>query len=167
MHRKTKNENDMEQIEKEKLVFIRDWKEKAPRFHYEGFHVLDDGKTVEIFVSTPDKQSGKIVLPWEEIACIRECGWECQDKVAEEVMKGKRVHCLHLKSWHALFPASCQIGKDAGPQYVNCITCKYIDGYIEEYDPDKEYEMVSIKLTGKEKWIGRPVNIQDSIPSEQ
>lgn len=150
----------MEQNEKEKLVFVQDEKLKAPRFHYDGWHVLDDGKTVEIFVSTPDKQLGKIVLPWEEIARIRKCGWECKEKVAEKVMRGKRVHCRHLKSWHTLFPASCQIGKDAGPHYVNCITCKYIDGYIEEYDPDKEHEKVSIKLTGKETWISRPVDVQ-------
>lgn len=141
----------MEQIEKEKLVIMRDWKEKAPRFHYEGCNVLDDGKTVEIFVSTPDKKLGKVVLPWEEINRIRKFGWEQQEDAARKVMKGKRVHCRHLKSWHVLSPACCQIGKDEGPQYVNCITCKYIDGYIEEYDPDKEYEKVVIPLTEKDK----------------
>ena len=164
MHRRTKNENDMEQNEKEKLVFIQDEKLKVPRFHYDGYHVLDEGKTVEIFVNTPDNQLGKIVLPWEEIARIRKFGWERQEDAAEKAMKGKRVHCQHLKSWHSC-PASCQIGKDAGPQYVNCLTCKYIDGYIEEYDPDKEYEKVVIKLTGKETWIGPQV--QDSNPNEQ
>lgn len=141
----------MEQIEKEKFVFMQDEKLKAPRFHYDGWHVLDEGKTVEIFVTTPDKQSGKIVLPWEEIDRIRKFGWERQDDATKEVMKGKRVHCRHLKSWHSLSPASCQIGKDAGPQFVNCITCKYIDGYIEEYDPDKEYEKVVIPLTEIDK----------------
>ena len=156
----------MEQNEKGKFVFMHDEKEKAPRFHYDGCNVLDEGKTVEIFVTTPDNQLGKIVLPWEDIDRIRKFGWECQEKVAEKVMKGKRVHCRHLKSWHALFPACCQIGKDAGPQYVNCITCKYINGYIEEYDPDKECEKAVVKLTGKEKWMG-PLNVQDSIPNEQ
>jgi len=89
----------------------------------------------------------RIVLPWEEIDHIRKFGWERQEEAAKKVMKGKRVHCHHLKSWHSLFPACCQIGKDAGPQYVNCITCKYIDGYIEQYDPDKEYEKVDIAST--------------------
>ncbi|MCK8622541.1 hypothetical protein [Prevotella sp. E13-27] len=134
----------MEQNEKEKTVIIRDVKENAPRFHYDGWHVLDEGKTVEIFVTTSDNQLEKIVLPWEKIDRIRKCGLEQQEDVAKEVMKGKRVHCRHLKSWHRLFPACCQIGKDAGPQYINCITCKYIDGYIEEYDTDKEYEKVVI-----------------------
>ena len=134
----------MEKIEKEKLVFMQDEKLKAPRFHYDGCHVLDEGKTVEIFVTTPDNQLGKIVLPWEEIDRIRKCGLEQQEDVAKEVMKGKRVHCHHLKSWHALFHACCQIGKDAGPLHVNCITCKYIDGYIEEYNPDKEFEKIVI-----------------------
>lgn len=152
----------MEQIEIEKLVIMRDGKEKAPRFHYDGCNVLDEGKTVEIFVSTPDKQLGKIVLPWEEINRIRNCGWELQDKVAQKVMKGKRVHCRHLKSWHRFFPASCQIGKDDGPQHVNCITCKYIDGYIEEYDPDKEFEKVVIPPTELEKWVTIPTS-GDSI----
>ena len=140
----------MEQNEKEKAVIIRDVKENAPRFHYDGWHVLDEGKTVEIFVTTPDNQFGKIVLPWEEIDCIRKFGWERQEDAAKEVMKSKRVYCHHLKSWHSLFPACCHIGKDAGPQYVNCITCKYI-GYIEEYDPDKEFEKVVIQLTEKDK----------------
>lgn len=165
MYRRTKNENDMEQNEKEKTFFIRDVKENAPRFHYDGWRVLDEGKTVEIFVTTPDKQSGKIILQWEEINRVRKCGWECQEKVAEKVMKGKRVYCRHLKSWHALFPACCQLGKDAGPLHVNCLTCKYIDGYIEEYDPDKELEKVSIKLTGKETWIGP--HVQDLNPNVQ
>lgn len=121
---------------------------------------------MEIFVTTSDNQLGKIVLPWEEIDRIRKFGWERQEEVAKEVMKGKRVHCHHLKSRHSLFSVCCQIGKDEGPQCVNCIACKYIDGYIEEYDPDKELEKVSIKLTGKEKGID-PVNVQDSIPNEQ
>lgn len=150
MHRRTKNENDMEQIEK-KFVFMRDEKEKALRFHYDGWQVLDEGKTVEIFVTTPDNQLGKMVLPWEEIDRIRKFGWERQEDAAQKLMKDKRVHCRHLKSWHSLFPACCQIGKDAGPQHVNCITCKYIDGYIEEYDPDKEYEKVVIPLTEIDK----------------
>ena len=141
----------MEQNEKEKFVVMLDEKEKAPRFHYDGCHVLDDGRTVEIFVTTLDKQLGKIVLPWEEIDCIRKFGWERQEDAAKKVMKGKRVHCRHLKSWHSLFPACCQIGKDAGPKHVNCITCKYIDGYIEEYDPDKEFEKVSIPLSEIDK----------------
>ena len=155
----------MEQNEKVKTIVIRDEKENAPRIHYDGWRILDEGKTVEIFVTTPDNQLGKIVLPWEEIDRIRKFGWERQEEAAKELMKGKRVHCRHLKSWHVLFPASCQIGKDAGPECVNCITCKYIDGYIEEYDPDKELEKVSIKLTGKETWIGP--HVQESIPNEQ
>ena len=137
----------MEQNKKVKTIVIRDEKENAPRFHYDGWHVFDEGKTVEIFVTTPDNQLGKIVLPWEEIDRIRKFGWERQEEAAKEVMKGKRVHCHHRKSWHALFPACCQIGKDKGPQCVNCITCKYIDGYIEEYDPDKELEKVDIAST--------------------
>ena len=155
----------MEQNEKEKFVIIRDAKEKAPRYHYDGWRVFDGGKTVELFVTTPENQLGKIVLPWEEIARIRNFGWEQQEEAAENVMKGKRVHCRHLKSWHRLFAVSCQIGKDVGPLHVNCLTCKYIDGYIEEYDPDKEYDKVVIELTGKEKWIGP--NVQDSTPNEQ
>ena len=141
----------MEQNEKGKFVFMNDEKENAPRFHYDGWRVLDEGKTVELFVTTPDNQLGKIVLPWEEIGCIRQFGWERQEEAAKEVMKGKRVHCRHLKSWHSLFPACCQIGKDAGPQCVNCITCKYIDGYIEEYNPDKVFEKVILPLTGEDK----------------
>ena len=140
----------MEQNEKGKFVFMNDEKENAPRFHYDGWRVLDEGKTVELFVTTPDNQLRKIVLPWEEIDRIRKFGWERQEEAAKEVMKGKRVHCHHLKSWHALFPACCQIGKDAGPQHINCITCKYIDGYIEEYYPEKEYEKVVIPSTEKD-----------------
>ena len=126
-------------------------KEKLPRFHYDCCQVLDEGKTVEIFVTTPDKQLGKMVLPREEIDRIRKYGWKQQTEVAQKVMKGKRVHCRHLRSWHVLFPACCQIGKDEGPPNLNCITCKYIDGYIEEYDPDKELEKVVIKLKEKKR----------------
>ena len=46
-------------------------------------------------------------------------------------------------------PSSCQIGKDARIQFVNGVTCKYIYGYIEEYDPDKEFEKIVINLTEK------------------
>ena len=53
-------------------------------------------------------------------------------------MKGKRVHCRHLWTINHWFPPCCQIGKDNGPHDVNCLSCKYIDGYIEELDPDKE-----------------------------
>ena len=139
----------MEQNEKVEFLVIQDVKVRAPRFHYDDCHVLDEGKTFEILVTTPDNQLGKIVLPFEEIDRLRQCGWEQQVKAAKKVMKGKCVHCRHLKSCHALFPASCQIGKDAGPQCVNCITCKYIDGYIEEYDPDKESEHFKIEGTSE------------------
>lgn len=141
----------MEENKKVEIFVTQNVKVRAPRFHYDGWHVLDEGKTVEIFVTTPDNQLGKIVLPWEEIDRIRKFGWDRQEEAAEKVMKGKRVHCRHLKSWHALSPDSCQIGKDEGPQCVNCITCKYIDGYIEEYDPDKEFEKVVIPLTEIDK----------------
>lgn len=94
--------NDMKQYEKVKSVFMHE-KEKALRFHYDGFHVLDKGKMIEILVITSDGQHGNIVLPWEEIVCIRKFGWEQQDVAAQKVMKGKRVHCHHLKSWHFLF----------------------------------------------------------------
>lgn len=137
----------MEQNKKVEFFVTQNVKVRAPRFHYDGSHVLDQGKTIEIFVTTPDDQLGKIVLPWEEIDCIRQFGWEQQEEAAKKVMKGKRVHCHHLKSWHALFPTCCQIGKDAGPQHINCITCKYIDGYIEEYAPDKEHDKIEIACT--------------------
>lgn len=136
----------MEQNEKVKIA-VPDEKVKVPRFHYEGGYVLDEGKTVEIFVYTPDNQLGKIVLPWEELDRLRKFGWELQEEAAKKMMKGKRVHCRHLKSWHVLLPACCQIGKDAGPKCANCITCKYIDGYIDEYNPDKEVENVDIAST--------------------
>jgi hypothetical protein len=41
-------ENDLKQNEKVKRVFMHE-KEKAPRFHYDGCHVLDKGKTIEIW----------------------------------------------------------------------------------------------------------------------
>jgi hypothetical protein len=66
--------------------------------------------------------------------------------IVGKAVKGKRVHCRHLKGWHRLSPSYCRIGKDVGPSFVNCITCKYIDGYIEEYDPDKESERIVIPL---------------------
>ena len=29
----------------------------------------------------------------------------------------------------------CLLGRDNGLENENCLTCKYIDGYIEDYDP--------------------------------
>ena len=113
-------------------------------FHYEGWRVEDDGKSVIIKVATDDDTRGKIFLPWKEIEHIRQFGWERQEEAAEEKMRGKRVHCRHLFSFHAFMPECCQIGLDNGPHDVNCLTCQYIDGYIEEYDPDSEIKQAKI-----------------------
>ena len=112
--------------------------ENAPRFHYDGCHILDDGKTFEFYVTTADNQFGKIVVPWEEIDRIRKFGWELQEEAGKKAMKGKRIRCWHLNNVNAQLPVFCKIGKDAGPEGVNCITCKYIDGYIEQYETDSK-----------------------------
>ena len=114
----------MEQNKKVEFFVTQNLKVRVPRFHHDDCYVLDEGKTIEILVTTPNNQLGKIVLPWEEIDRIRQFGWKQQEDAAKKVMKSKRVHCRHLKRWHILSPASCQIGKDAGPKGVNCITCK-------------------------------------------
>lgn len=114
------------------------------RFHYDGWRVEEDGKTVIIKVTTDDKTKGEILLPWEEINKIRQFGWERQEEAAEKKMHGKCVHCQNLWSFHAFMPECCQIGLDNGPRNVNCLTCQYIDGYIEEYDPDAEIKQAKI-----------------------
>lgn len=114
------------------------------RFHFDGWRVEDEGKSVILKVSVDDKTKGEIFLPWEEIEHIRQFGWKQQEDVAEKKMHGKRVHCRHMRSFRAYFPACCQIGLNNGPHNVNCLTCQYIDGYIEEYDPEAEIKQAKI-----------------------
>ena len=116
------------------------------RFHYDGWMVEDEGKSVIIKVATEDNTKGEILLPWEEINEIRQFGWERQEEAAKKKMRGKRVHCRHLQSFHAILPACCQIGLKEGPCNVNCLTCPYIDGYIEEFDPKAKPEEIKIDM---------------------
>lgn len=131
----------------DKELFMRNpFKEEdeKPRFHYNGYHVMDDGKTVAIGVKLPDGKYGRILLPFEEVDSIRRVAWEQIENAAKAKMKGKRVHCCHKVSFHAFMPECCQIGLNNGPHDVNCVGCKFIDGYIEEYDPDEEYKVVTV-----------------------
>lgn len=130
-------------IDKELLINpFKPEEDEKPRYHYNGYHVMDDGKTIRIGVRTPDDQYGQILLPFEEIDTIRRIAWENIENAAKEKMKGKRVHCSHKVSFHAFMPECCQIGLNNGPHDVNCVGCKFIDGYIEEYNPDDEYKVV-------------------------
>ena len=113
-------------------------------FHYEGWRVEDDGKSVILKVAVDDNTKGELLLPWEEIEHIRQFGWKLQEEAAKKIMRGKRVHCRHLRSFHAILPACCQIGLREGPCNVNCLKCQYIDGYIEEYDPEAEIKQAKI-----------------------
>lgn len=117
---------------------------RGRRFHYDGWRVEDEGKTVIIKVTTDDNTKGELFLPWEEINKIRQFGWKQQEDVANKKMRGKRIHCQHLWSIHPFIPECCQIGLDNGPRDVNCLDCQYIDGYIEEYDPDAEIKQAKI-----------------------
>ena len=116
------------------------------RFHYDGWMVEEEGKSVTIKVAVDDKTKGEIILPWEEINQIRQFGWERQEEAAKRKMYGKRVHCKHLYSCFAILPPCCHIGLDNGPLDVNCLTCQYIDGYIEEYDPEAEIQHIKIDM---------------------
>ena len=116
------------------------------RFHYDGWMVEDEGKSVILKVAVDDKTKGEIFLPWEEIEHIRQFGWKQQEDAAEKKMRGKRVHCRHLRSFRAYFPACCQIGLHNEPHNVNCLTCPYIDGYIEEFDPNAKPEEIKIDM---------------------
>ena len=126
------------------IINCMDAEYRGRRFHYDGWRVEDDGKSVTIKVSVDEKTKGEIILPWEEINRIRQFGWERQEEAAKKIMYGKRVHCKHLHSFFAILPECCQIGLDNGPCDVNCLTCKYIDGYIEEYDPAAEIRQAKI-----------------------
>ena len=128
----------------QKCLIISDPYDK--RFHYDGWIVEDKGKSVTIKVAIDDKTKGEILLPWEEINKIRQFGWKRQEEAAEKKMHGKRVHCRYLQSFHAILPPCCQIELDNGPRNVNCLTCQYIDGYIEEYDQDSKPEEIKIDL---------------------
>ncbi|MBO4801983.1 MAG: hypothetical protein J5545_09000 [Bacteroidaceae bacterium] len=128
----------------QRTIIIRDPYDK--RFHYDGWRVEDEGKSVILKVAVDDNTKGELFLPWEEIEQIRQCSWKIQEEVAEEKMRGKRVHCHHLRSFRAYFPACCQIGLHNGPHDVGCLDCPYIDGYIEEYDPEKEFEEIKINM---------------------
>lgn len=119
-------------------------KDETPQFQYNGYMVVDDGETIRIGVVTPDGQKGRIVLPWEEVDTIRKVSYDNRQRKAEEKMKGKRVHCRFLQSFHAFMAPCCQLGKDNGLENENCLTCKYIDGYIENYDPFGKIESVPV-----------------------
>lgn len=141
-----------------RTIIIRDPYDK--RFHYDGWRVEDEGKSVILKVAVDDNTKGELFLPWEEIEKIRQFGWERQKDAAEEIMRGKRVHCRHLQSFRAYFPACCQIGLHNGPHDVGCLDCPYIDGYIEEYAPDTKPEVVRSN-------VGElpPVSSPDTDPS--
>ena len=139
MKKKTEEGNNYQEI-----INCIDAEYRGRRFHYNGWRVEDEGKTVIIKVTTDDKTKGELFLPWEEINKIRQFGWERQEEAAKKKMHGKRVHCKHLQSSFAILPPCCQIGLDNGPCDVNCLTCQYIDGYIEEYDPDAEIKQAKI-----------------------
>ena len=135
MGKKTEEDN-----KRQRIITVREPYDK--QFHYDGWRVENEGKSVIIKVTVDDKTKGEIFLPWEEIEHIRQFGWERQKDAAEKIMRGKRVHCHHLRSFRAYFPECCQIGLHSGPHHVGCLDCPYIDGYIEEYDPEAEFEVV-------------------------
>ena len=139
MGKKTQEDN-----KRQRIISVRDPYDK--RFHYDGWRVEDEGKSVIIKVAVDEKTKGEIYLPWEEINQIRQFGWERQEEAAKRKMYGKRVHCKHLYSCFAILPPCCHIGLDNGPLDVNCLTCQYIDGYIEEYDPDAEIQHIKIDM---------------------
>ena len=139
MGKKTQEDNKLQRI-----ITVRDPYDK--RFHYDGWMVEEEGKSVTIKVAVDDETKGEIILPWEEINKIRQFGWERQEEAAKKKMRGKRVHCRHLQSFHAILPACCQIGLKEGPCNVNCLTCPYIDGYIEEFDPKAKPEEIKIDM---------------------
>ena len=139
MGKKTQEDNKLQRI-----ITVRDPYDK--RFHYDGWRVENEGKSVIIKVTVDEKTKGEIFLPWEEINKIRQFGWERQEEAAKRKMYGKRVHCKHLWSIHPFIPECCHIGLDNGPRDVNCLTCQHIDGYIEEYDPDAEIQHIKIDM---------------------
>ena len=139
MGKKTEEDN-----KRQRFITVREPYDK--RFHYDGWRVENEGKSVIIKVTVDEKTKGEIFLPWEEINQIRQFGWERQEEAAKKKMHGKRVHCRHLQSFHAILPPFCQIGLDNGPRNVNCLTCQYIDGYIEEYDPEAEIQHIKIDM---------------------
>lgn len=137
-------EEQQEGNSRQKNITCIDAEYRGRRLHYDGWRVENEGKTVIIKVTTDDNTKGELFLPWEEINKIRQFGWERQEEVTKKKMHGKRVHCKHLQSFFAILPPCCQIGLDNGPRDVNCLTCQYIDGYIEEYDPDAEIKQAKI-----------------------
>lgn len=139
MGKKTQEDN-----KRQRIITVRDPYDQ--RFHYDGWRVENEGKSVIIKVAVDEKTKGEISLPWEEINQIRQFGWERQEEAAKRKMYGKRVHCKHLYSCFAILPPCCHIGLDNGPLDVNCLTCQYIDGYIEEYDPDAEIQHIKIDM---------------------
>ena len=114
---------------------------RGKRFHYDGWRFEDDGKSVIIKVTVDDKTQGELFLPLEEIDRIRQFGWKMQEDAAEKKMRGKRVYCRHLCSINVYSSVYCQIGLHNGPHNINCLTCPYIDGSIEEYDPDAKLDV--------------------------
>ena len=144
----------------QRIIIVGDPYDK--RVHYDGWRVEDDGKSVILKVAVDDKTKGELFLPWEEIEQIRQCSWKIQEEVAKEKMRGKRVHCHHLRSFHAILPECCQIGLHSGPHHVGCLDCPYIDGYIEEYDPDAEFKVVRSHVGGLP-----PVSSPDTDPSAE
>ena len=58
------------------------------RFHYDGWRVENDGKSVVMKITMDDNTKGELYLPWEEIDKIRQFGWERQKDAAEEKMRG-------------------------------------------------------------------------------
>ena len=111
---------------------------RGKRFHYDGWRVEDEGKSVIIKVTVDDNTKGELFLPWEEIEQIRQLSWKIQEEVAEEKMRGKRVHCHHLGFFKAYYPECCKIGLNNGPHNVECLDGQYIDGSIEEFDPQSQ-----------------------------
>lgn len=143
---KKKTQEDKDDSDKNILYRMGVQELNDKRFHYDGWMVEDEGKSVIIMVATEDNTKGEILLPWEEINKIRQFGWERQEDAAKKIMLGKRVHCRHLQSFHAILPSCCQIGLKEGPCNVNCLTCQYIDGYIEEYETEAKLEEIKIDI---------------------
>ena len=85
----------------QRIIVVSDPYDK--RFHYDGWRVEDEGKTVIIKVTTDDNIKGELFLPWEEINKIRHFGWDRQEEAAKKKMHGKRVHCKHLQSFLPYF----------------------------------------------------------------
>ena len=57
MGKKTQEDNKLQRI-----ITVRDPYDK--RFHYDGWMVEEEGKSVTIKVAVDDKTKGEIILPW-------------------------------------------------------------------------------------------------------